>query len=299
MIGIYAIENIVNGKKYIGKTGWDFIRRWRQHKSELRGNYHSNKYLQKSWNKYGEKCFEFYIIEECEDNLLNEKEKYYIELYGTKAPNGYNMNDGGDGGFRPDEETRARMSEKAKKRNPISEVTRRRMSISQKNREPMSEETREKLRKANKGKIGKKPSPETKIKLSLAQSGEKNGFYGKKHSHETKEKIGLSSRGRVKSLLSREKQSMSIRGEKHNLFGKKIENSTSIYFGVSKSIKIKKNGKKYIYWYSRITIDRKYLHIGMFKTEIEAAVARDEYVIKNKLENVHPLNFPHKYKKEE
>ena len=57
--GIYCIENIITNKKYIGQS-IDVNERWRKHISELNHNYHHNDYLQKAWNKYGEKGFKFY-----------------------------------------------------------------------------------------------------------------------------------------------------------------------------------------------------------------------------------------------
>jgi len=47
-------------------------------------------------------------------------------------------------------------------------------------------EWREKLRQA---RLGKKASPETRLKMSEAHSGEKNSFFGRGHSEETKKAI--------------------------------------------------------------------------------------------------------------
>jgi group I intron endonuclease len=94
--GIYAIKNKINGMMYVGYA-INIKRRWNHHLSCLRNNIHNNIYLQRSWNKYKENNFEFYIIEECDKNDLIFKEKYYIKKLKTKRPNGYNLNDGGDG----------------------------------------------------------------------------------------------------------------------------------------------------------------------------------------------------------
>lgn len=51
--GIYCIENIQTGKKYIGQQV-NIRSRWYQHRNELRRGIHCNDYLQKAWNKYGE-----------------------------------------------------------------------------------------------------------------------------------------------------------------------------------------------------------------------------------------------------
>lgn len=68
MIGIYSIKNKVNGKIYIGQST-DIIDRLRHHLSELRHNRHSNSYLQRSFNKYGEENFEFDVVEECLETI--------------------------------------------------------------------------------------------------------------------------------------------------------------------------------------------------------------------------------------
>ena len=59
MIGIYKIENKINGKVYIGQSN-NIIRRWEEHISKLNNNSHENKILQYSWNKYGMYNFDFY-----------------------------------------------------------------------------------------------------------------------------------------------------------------------------------------------------------------------------------------------
>ena len=46
--------------------------------------------------KYGISNFVFELLERCENNLLDEKEKYYIKLYDSKN-NGYNEAIGGKG----------------------------------------------------------------------------------------------------------------------------------------------------------------------------------------------------------
>ena len=78
--GIYQIENLINHKKYIGKSV-DIYRRWKHHKFLLNSNLHYNSHLQSSWNKYGEKNFKFTIIDICNELDLDDKEKYYIMFF--------------------------------------------------------------------------------------------------------------------------------------------------------------------------------------------------------------------------
>ena len=98
MIGIYKIQNKVTDKVYIGKSV-NIEKRWIQHRCHLNNNVHANDYLQKAWNKYGENGFNFSVLCECEESVLDEKEIYYINLYkATDRSYGYNLREGGDGG---------------------------------------------------------------------------------------------------------------------------------------------------------------------------------------------------------
>jgi len=80
--GIYKITNIINNKVYIGQSKDIFIR-LRSHKSSLKSNIHFNIYLQRSYNKHGIDNFIFEILEECNENILNEKEAYWINYHNS------------------------------------------------------------------------------------------------------------------------------------------------------------------------------------------------------------------------
>lgn len=62
MTAIYKIKNLFNDKIYVG-SAINFQRRIGEHTGLLNRNKHHSKYLQNSWNKYGDKCFVFEIIE--------------------------------------------------------------------------------------------------------------------------------------------------------------------------------------------------------------------------------------------
>lgn len=138
--GIYKILNLVNGKIYIGQSVDILNRRWPYHIYCLNSGNHYNKHLQYAWVKYGEKNFEFTIVEECSEDQLDIKEMYYIDLYKSYIPEfGYNKTLGGEGG-RATEETKVKMSE------------------------------------SHKGLLG---TPESRAKQSLKLSGENNPMYGR------------------------------------------------------------------------------------------------------------------------
>lgn len=92
MVGIYAIQNIINGKIYIGQS-IDIQRRWSQERKIKR----LNCYLLSAMKKHGLENFSFYVLEECDKERLNDREKFYIKLYHSLDPEyGYNMTSGGD-----------------------------------------------------------------------------------------------------------------------------------------------------------------------------------------------------------
>ena len=89
--GIYIIVNTENHKIYVGSTNRLNTRK-NQHWYSLRHNKHPNKHLQSAWNKYGEDCFEFRIIELCPENKLIGREDYWIKHYNSMDRKlGYNL----------------------------------------------------------------------------------------------------------------------------------------------------------------------------------------------------------------
>ena len=100
MTGIYKITNKINGKAYIGQS-YDIFARWKQHRNTTTTQ--SNGLLYKAFEKYGIENFEFTILEELEyvQDLLNEREKYWISFYHTYVDDpcgpGYNLTLGGEG----------------------------------------------------------------------------------------------------------------------------------------------------------------------------------------------------------
>lgn len=75
--GIYKIENTITGKFYIGSSK-NIYYRLRRHLSDLRKRKHANPIMSNSFNKYGETVFISIIIEEISENLLLEREEFWI-----------------------------------------------------------------------------------------------------------------------------------------------------------------------------------------------------------------------------
>ena len=182
---IYKIENLVNGKVYIGQTTRKFNERYYGHGIEGVYKYYQfrkednsgyNDHLYKAINKYGFNNFK--VIEQFDvafsKTELDIKERTYIKLYNsTNRKYGYNYKDGGSYGKH-------------------------------------SKESKIKMSIANKGRFAGNKNPMYGIKLI----GNKNGMYGKHHTEETKIKISESCKGRTVSEGQRQKQSERLKGIK-------------------------------------------------------------------------------------
>lgn len=105
MIGIYKIENLINGKVYIGQS-INIQERWNEHKlinsRTSKDALKKQKYpLYLAFQKYGLENFSFEVLEECSLEELDTKEQFYIKKYNSYIDfpnsNGYNLTLGGDG----------------------------------------------------------------------------------------------------------------------------------------------------------------------------------------------------------
>lgn len=90
MIGIYKIENLNNGKIYIGQSN-DIERRFYEHKTKGKT---SRIPLDVEIQKEGVSSFSYEVVEECSTEELNQKETYWINFYQSNIK-GYNKNEGG------------------------------------------------------------------------------------------------------------------------------------------------------------------------------------------------------------
>lgn len=110
---MYIITNLVNGRHYIGQTYRSLPSRWKCHvRRSAKG---SNTAFHNAIRKYGPNLFYGDILwtGEAAKDALDDKEKYFIQYYGSyNSVNGYNLTRGGDGcfGFKHRISARLRMS---------------------------------------------------------------------------------------------------------------------------------------------------------------------------------------------
>ena len=188
---IYKITCLVNGKGYVGKTKQKLEKRMTQHRYESKKGSIG---LGAAIEKYKWENFTVEILEECPVELLSDREIFFIRELDTKAPNGYNLTDGGEGLVNPSAETRAKMSvnhpDISGEKNP---------NYGKKT----PPEVCAKISAGNKGKHserkGQKTPPEVCAKISAHHadvSGEKNPNYGKKTPPEVCAKISAANKGK-------------------------------------------------------------------------------------------------------
>lgn len=77
--GIYKIQSIIEPEKFYIGSSVNMQSRKRQHFSMLKLNKHDAAYLQNYYNKYGRENLVFHIIEECNQEILIQREQYYID----------------------------------------------------------------------------------------------------------------------------------------------------------------------------------------------------------------------------
>ena len=78
---IYKVTNIINGKVYVGKTNKSIEARWQQHIYDSKRL--NDRPFYNAINKYGQENFVLELVEQVEDELLNEREKYWIKEYNS------------------------------------------------------------------------------------------------------------------------------------------------------------------------------------------------------------------------
>ena len=146
--GIYAIENTIDNRVYIG-SAVSLAHRKGTHFHQLKKQKHGNFHLQNFANKYGIDKLKFNVLEFCDKNDLISREQYYFSIYENK----FNILKyaGSTLGRKCPKDVRLKISKSLKKAGlkgvPKSEETKRRMS------KPKSKEHALNIKKAQKKTI--------------------------------------------------------------------------------------------------------------------------------------------------
>jgi len=215
--GVYRIFCTANGKSYIGSSV-NVAKRIRDHKNSLTRGAHCNSHLQRTWNKYGWRTFEFRVLEICDVSVLRQREKEIIDRVRPE----FNCCgiDPGRSLTSPNQETREKLSaaqignkngvgQKNHLGHTHSAEARAKMSaaLRGKPRRPLSQETRAKIRAAN---LGRHPSDETRAKLRAAHARAKRHYSDEARAKISKTHLGKP--GHPCSDETREKLSRALSG---------------------------------------------------------------------------------------
>jgi len=229
--GVYEIKNKLNGKAYIGSST-NIEGRRSNHFCLLRRGTHHCVYLQHAWNKYGEKVFEFSILEELEGlgSLLAAEQKHLDSRFAQDGCYNIAITAGPVGPMA--EETKRKLSLAITGRK-LSEEHKRKIGLASrgnqyalghKQTDEQRRETSERMMGnqyalGHQNRLGKKHTEETKRKISVAHMGNQyakgnKSWLGKKHSDESKQKMSEAQKGRIFSKEHRKKLSEAHRGRK-------------------------------------------------------------------------------------
>ena len=117
--GIYAVRCLVTGHIYIGSSLY-VEHRLKSHLKQLRRDLFHNKVLQFAWQIFPEKEFIFEILEECPEEMLQEREAHYI----SSTPLVFNILKDGRRLAKPSAEVRKKLSHQAKAQHKAGKLGR-------------------------------------------------------------------------------------------------------------------------------------------------------------------------------
>jgi group I intron endonuclease len=241
---IYKITNKVNRKIYIGKTKQKLKTRWKKH---LTNAFKARRkaYLYCAIRKYGVDSF---TIECIHDNIndpddLNNWEKHYIkELDSRNHDIGYNLTEGGDGGF---SEEAYRKAAEVRRRNGVSEehkeiLREAAINLWARRREEgwvFPEEAKIKISNSLKEKHKNDKEFHEKVVnqvKSLTRSGVEHNMWGKSHTDEAKAKISAARMGKSYEEILGVEKAEKLKEEKRKLVGNKNPNYKEVEFEMLK-----------------------------------------------------------------
>lgn len=207
---LYKIRNVVNNKFYVGSTV-DSRKRFWAHRKDLRAGKHSSIALQRAWDKYGEDCFKFEIVEQLDsrEELFPAEQRWLDEHFGKDYC--YNVAAHADAPMR---------------------------DASPEMRAHLANTTKAWLKRKGHPRLGVKHTPETLAKIAanrIPPKGEDHYRFGKPLDEEIRKKIGEAQKGvpkapgRTVSEEGREKLRAAVkRGEESHFYGKRPVNADDL-----------------------------------------------------------------------
>lgn len=199
-IGVYAIVNKVNGKRYVGQSV-NVESRWISHRKGR-----SNAHLQAAFHKYGLDNFEFILVKKCKRSQLDREEQRLLD----QRPE-YNKSYIA-GHIEFTEEVRHKMSVKRIARGPVTEETKKKTSDTSKGRifgfkwedgYEMAQEVKDKISVA---RTGMKFTDEHKENISISKIGNNYGAGNKGKVTSDEVKLKLSEAAKRYWQLKKEEQ---------------------------------------------------------------------------------------------
>lgn len=187
---IYLITNLVSGQRYVGQTIQTVALRWQGHIRDTRRGFTYP--ICNAIRKYGSESFAVMEVDVARSrDELNVLEPFYIRLFNTRKPHGYNLDSGGKN-YATHDETKAKISQ-ANRGNKycLGRV--------------LSDETKAKISRANKGKrgrLGQRNSPEHIAKTSAGLRGKPSWNKGGTMRPESRAKLSASRTGKRYGPLS-------------------------------------------------------------------------------------------------
>lgn len=218
------ITNIITQKKYIGQTRRNIITRWKEHISLAFSNRNKSKGpLQYSIKRHGSRNFTIKLLENCDNDDVDDKERHYIKTLKTRVnEQGYNISRGGSG-YRGPNTCNTQAGEKNSFYGKThTEITKQKIRTSLRRYNTLigrghkrvltqeekklnrargaargAQKRKELWKKIGHPRLGKTHTQETKNKI-------RNAHKGKQLSHEHKKKIGDSHRNIPKGPFTTE-----------------------------------------------------------------------------------------------
>lgn len=178
--GIYVLENLFNGKKYIGQSR-NIRKRLILHLSRAKNPITHKSALYSAMAKYGVDNFSIKILELCDSSLLNYYESFWIKELNCMSPNGYNLDSGGDYPEVISDEWKLKNSLAQKGRKQSKETIQRRVISLRGRKDTDEQKQRKKLARSNRPKesdkktsntlMGHEVSTDTRYKISQKLKG--------------------------------------------------------------------------------------------------------------------------------